>query len=42
MVAYHEAGHAVIGLKLKNAQKVQKIALFHFFRHILISKLLFK
>ncbi|MEC4559200.1 MAG: AAA family ATPase ['Conium maculatum' witches'-broom phytoplasma] len=27
MVAYHEAGHAVIGLKLKNAQKVQKITI---------------
>lgn len=25
MVAYHESGHAVIGLKLKNAPKVQKI-----------------
>uniref|UniRef100_UPI000C1FCE2A ATP-dependent metallopeptidase FtsH/Yme1/Tma family protein n=1 Tax=Poinsettia branch-inducing phytoplasma TaxID=138647 RepID=UPI000C1FCE2A len=27
MVAYHEAGHAVIGLKLKHAQKVQKITI---------------
>ncbi len=27
MVAYHEAGHAVIGLKLKYAQKVQKITI---------------
>ncbi|MBP5836093.1 AAA family ATPase, partial [Candidatus Phytoplasma meliae] len=25
MVSYHEAGHAVIGLKLKHAQKVQKV-----------------
>ncbi len=27
MVAYHEAGHAVIGLKLEHAQKVQKITI---------------
>ncbi len=27
MVAYHEAGHAVIGIKLKHAQKVQKITI---------------
>ncbi|WP_083993350.1 ATP-dependent zinc metalloprotease FtsH [Candidatus Phytoplasma phoenicium] len=27
MVAYHEAGHAVIGLKLKHAPKVQKITI---------------
>ncbi|MEC4559092.1 MAG: hypothetical protein U9532_02950 ['Conium maculatum' witches'-broom phytoplasma] len=27
MVAYHEAGQAVIGLKLKHAQKVQKITI---------------
>nr|CCH80612.1 ATP-dependent Zn protease [Candidatus Phytoplasma mali] len=27
MVAYHEAGHAVIGLKFKYAQKVQKITI---------------
>ncbi|GAK73952.1 ATP-dependent metallopeptidase FtsH/Yme1/Tma family protein ['Chrysanthemum coronarium' phytoplasma] len=27
IVAYHEAGHAVIGLKLKYAQKVQKITI---------------
>ncbi len=27
MVAYHEAGHAVISLKLKYAQKVQKITI---------------
>ncbi|MGA0447990.1 MAG: ATP-dependent zinc metalloprotease FtsH [Candidatus Phytoplasma pyri] len=27
MVAYHEAGHAVIGLKLQYAQKVQKITI---------------
>ncbi len=27
MVAYHEAGHAVLGIKLKHAQKVQKITI---------------
>ncbi|MBP5836279.1 ATP-dependent zinc metalloprotease FtsH [Candidatus Phytoplasma meliae] len=27
MVSYHEAGHAVIGLKLKHAQKVQKVTI---------------
>jgi len=27
LIAYHEAGHAVIGLKLKNAQIVQKITI---------------
>nr|WP_320414852.1 AAA family ATPase [Mulberry dwarf phytoplasma] len=27
MVAYHEAGHAVVGLKLEHAQKVQKITI---------------
>ncbi|WP_244948332.1 ATP-dependent zinc metalloprotease FtsH [Candidatus Phytoplasma pruni] len=27
MVAYHEAGHAVIGIKLKHAPKVQKITI---------------
>nr|WP_238568762.1 hypothetical protein [Chrysanthemum yellows phytoplasma] len=27
MVAYHEAGHAIIGLKLEHAQKVQKITI---------------
>lgn len=27
LVAYHEAGHAVIGLKLKNADKVEKITI---------------
>ncbi|NWN45640.1 ATP-dependent zinc metalloprotease FtsH [Candidatus Phytoplasma pruni] len=27
MVAYHEAGHAVIGLKLKHAPKVQKVTI---------------
>lgn len=27
MVAYHEAGHAVVGLKLKGANKVQKITI---------------
>ena len=27
VVAYHEAGHAVIGIRLKNAQKVQKITI---------------
>ncbi|MGA0447993.1 MAG: ATP-dependent zinc metalloprotease FtsH [Candidatus Phytoplasma pyri] len=27
MVAYHEAGHAVVGIKLKHAQKVQKITI---------------
>ena len=26
-VAYHEAGHAIIGLKLKNSDKVQKITI---------------
>ena len=27
LVAYHEAGHAVIGLKLKNADKVEKVTI---------------
>ncbi|MBQ8292952.1 MAG: ATP-dependent zinc metalloprotease FtsH [Bacilli bacterium] len=27
LVAYHEAGHAIIGLKLKKAQKVQKVTI---------------
>jgi len=27
IVAYHEAGHAVIGIRLKNAQKVQKVTI---------------
>ncbi|WP_232308841.1 hypothetical protein [Maize bushy stunt phytoplasma] len=27
MVAYHEAGHAIIGLKLPFSQKVQKITI---------------
>ena len=27
LVAYHEAGHAVIGIRLKNAQKVQKVTI---------------
>ncbi len=27
MVAYHEAGHAVIGIKLKDASKVQKVTI---------------
>lgn len=27
MVAFHEAGHAVIGLKLKNADKVEKVTI---------------
>lgn len=27
LVAYHEAGHAVVGLKLKHAQKVQKVTI---------------
>ena len=27
LVAYHEAGHAVIGLKLKNASEVQKVTI---------------
>ena len=27
LVAYHEAGHAVIGIKLKHAQKVQKVTI---------------
>ncbi|MBP5835887.1 ATP-dependent metallopeptidase FtsH/Yme1/Tma family protein [Candidatus Phytoplasma meliae] len=27
MVSYHEAGHAVIGLKLQHAQKVQKVTI---------------
>ncbi|MDV3143899.1 MAG: ATP-dependent zinc metalloprotease FtsH, partial [Candidatus Phytoplasma australasiaticum] len=27
MVAYHEAGHAVIGIKIKNSQKIQKVTI---------------
>ena len=27
LVAYHEAGHAVIGLKLKDADKVEKVTI---------------
>ena len=27
LVAYHEAGHAVVGIKLKHAQKVQKVTI---------------
>ena len=27
LIAYHEAGHAVIGIRLKNAQKVQKVTI---------------
>lgn len=27
MISYHEAGHAVIGLKLKDSRKVEKVTI---------------